>query len=95
MRKSKQGSFAKSFYSSYNKTRRFYSTIYRIYVGITPVIRTAIALSTGNWFWLMMLGCYLGSNASISVRGCTERGQSKYRQWVRLSLNSIKSQEDS
>ena len=29
------------------------------------------------------------------VRGCTEREQSKYRQWVRLSLNSIKSQEDS
>ena len=30
-----------------------------------------------------------------TVRGCTEREQSKYRQWVRLSLNSIKSQEDS
>ena len=32
---------------------------------------------------------------ALPVRGCTEREQSKYRQWVRLSLNSIKSQEDS
>jgi hypothetical protein len=30
-----------------------------------------------------------------NVRGYTEREQSKFRQWVRLSLNSMESQEDS
>jgi hypothetical protein len=32
---------------------------------------------------------------AANVRGYTEREQSKCRQWVRLSLNSIESQEDS